>query len=85
MRRPAHLESRIIVNGRELADSGLILDSVAKESRSAALAPGEALPFSLVLGAHFKEPGRYRVSWKGSEFQSSEVVLRILPERAQKP
>jgi hypothetical protein len=80
---PKIAESHIVINGKELADSGLILTGVAKDARFNPLAPGESLQFSLVLGNQFKEPGTYRVCWKGAGFQSSEVVLRILPETAR--
>ena len=40
----------------------------------------EFLQFDCLIGEPFKEPGIYRVSWKGVDFQSSEIVLRILPE-----
>jgi len=73
-------ESRIVINGKELSDSGLILSSVQKGSRFRALPPGESLQFDCLLGDRFKEPGTYRVFWKGSGFQSSETVLRVLPK-----
>ena len=73
-------ESRIVINGKELAGSGLIFNSVAKDARFTALAPEESLQFNVLLGDHFKEPGIYGVSWKGVGFQSSEMVLRILPD-----
>jgi hypothetical protein len=75
-------ESQILINGKELGDSGLILRSVQKGTRSEALPPGASLQFSLPLGDQFKEPGIYRVLWKGSAFQSSEIVLRILSDKA---
>ena len=80
---PKIADSRIVINGKELADSGLILSSVQKGSRSEALSPGENLQFDCLLGDRFKEPGTYRVFWKGSGFQSSEIVLRVLPDRAR--
>jgi hypothetical protein len=73
-------ESRIVINGKELSDSGLIHRSVRKGTRFSALPPGESLQFDCLLGDQFKEPGIYRVSWKGAGFQSSDIVLRILPE-----
>ena len=76
-------ESQIVINGKELSDSGLILSSVQKGARFKALPPGESLQFDCLLGDQFKEPGIYRVSWKGAGFQSSEIVLRILPEEAR--
>jgi hypothetical protein len=76
-------ESRIVINGKELSDSGTILSSVEEGTRSEALPPGESLQFDRLLGDQFKEPGIYRVFWKGAGFQSSEIVLRILPNEAR--
>jgi hypothetical protein len=76
-------DSRIVINGKELSDSRLILGSVQKGARFRALPPGESLQFDCLLGDQFKHPGVYRVSWKGAEFHSPEVVLRILPDRAR--
>ena len=73
-------ESRIVNNGKELSDSGILLSNVPKVARFKALSPGESLQFDCLLGDQFKEPGTYRVFWRGSGFQSSEIVLRILPE-----
>jgi hypothetical protein len=77
---PKIADSQITINGKEVAASGLILSSVAKGARSQALSPGGSLQFDRLVGDQFKEPGIYRVSWKGSGFQSSEIVLRIVPE-----
>jgi hypothetical protein len=76
-------ESQIVINGKELSDSGLILSSVQKGARFRALPPGESLQFDRLLGDRFKEPGVCRVSWKGAGFRSPEIVLRILPEKAR--
>ena len=40
-------ESQIVINGKELSDSGLILSSVQKGARFKALSPGESLQFDL--------------------------------------
>ena len=80
---PKIADSRLVINGKELSDSGLILSSVQKALVSEALPPGESLQFDCRLGDRFKEPGTYRVVWKGAGFQSSEMVLRILPEKAR--
>jgi hypothetical protein len=80
---PRIAESQIVINGKELADSGLILSSVQKGTRFNALPPGESLQFDCPLGDRLKEPGVYRVSWKGFGFQSSEIVLRILTEKTR--
>jgi hypothetical protein len=76
---PKIAESRIIINGKELAHSGEIVCSGLTGAQPKALAPRNNLQFGLLLGDHFKEPGIYRVSWKGAGFQSPEIVFRILP------
>jgi hypothetical protein len=76
-------ESQIVINGKELSGSGMILGSVQKGDRFKALSPGESLQFDCLLGDQFKEPAIYRVVWKGAGFQSSEIVLRVLPDRAR--
>jgi hypothetical protein len=75
-------ESRIKINSEELADSALVLGRVSTDASFKALSPGDSLQFSLLLGDRFQAPGTYRVSWKGAGFQSSEIVLRIVPEKA---
>jgi hypothetical protein len=77
---PKISECQIIINGKELNDSAIILSSVQAGARFKALPPGESLQFDCRLGDHFKEPGIYRVSWKGAGFQSSELVFRIMPD-----
>jgi hypothetical protein len=72
--------SRILINGKELGDSGLILTSVLKEAQFKGMSPGESLQFDCLLGDQFTEPGVYRISWKGAGFQSCEIVIRILPD-----
>jgi hypothetical protein len=78
---PSIPESHIIINGKEIAASGVILSSVPKGGSSKTLSPGESLQFDCLLGDRFKEPGTYRIYWKGADFHSPEVVLRILPDR----
>jgi hypothetical protein len=79
---PKIAESRIVVNGKELADSGLILGNGPRDARFTALPPGDHLQFGYALGDDFQEPGLYRVSWRGASFQSPEVVFRVLPDKA---
>jgi hypothetical protein len=80
---PKIADSRLVINGKELSDSGLIAGSVLREARFKALPTGESLQFDCILGDRFKEPGSYRVSWKGSGFQSPEILIRILPEKTR--
>jgi hypothetical protein len=79
---PKIAESRIIINGEELTDSVVVARSVRGDARFQALSPGDSLQFGILLGDHFKEAGTYQVHWKGAGFQSSEIVFRILPDRA---
>ena len=58
-------DSRIVINGKERTDSGMIFSGVQKGARFKALSPGDSLQFSLPLGDRFREPGTYRISWKG--------------------
>jgi hypothetical protein len=76
-------ESRVIINGKELADSVSAFSGFGKHAGFNSLSPGESLRFDWLLGDYFKEPGIYQVSWKGTGFLSSEVVLRVLPEKAR--
>jgi hypothetical protein len=78
---PKIAESRLIINGQELTDPGLDVGSAQKDVRIQALSPGGSVQFGIRLGDHFKEPGNYRVSWKGVGFQSPEIEIRILPEK----
>jgi hypothetical protein len=80
---PKIADSRIVINGKERTDSGLIFSSVQKGARFKALSPEDSLQFSFPLGDQFKEPGTYRIYWKGAGFHSPEIVLRILPEEAR--
>jgi len=76
-------ESRIVINGKELSDSRMILGSFQDGTRVKGLPPGESVQFDCLLGDRFEEPAIYRVSWKGAGFQSSDIVLRILPDEAR--
>jgi len=80
---PKIAESRILINGAELSVSGSILSQGLKDAQVKALSPGANLQFGVVLGDHFTAPGTYRVSWKGTGFQSPETVIRVLPEKAR--
>ncbi len=80
---PKIADSRIVINGKERTDSRMIFSGLGKGARFKALSPGDSLQFSLSLVEQFREPGTYRISWKGADFHSPEIVLRILPEGAR--
>jgi hypothetical protein len=77
---PKIAESHIFINGNEFTEPGSVF---GKDASFKALSPGEILRFDWLLGDYLKEPGLYQVSWKGVGFQSSEIVLRILPDKAR--
>lgn len=78
---PKISESRIVINGKELADSKMILGNGPRDARFEALPPGESVRFSYALGSYFQEPGIYRVSWAGPAFHSPDTVFRVLPPK----
>jgi hypothetical protein len=79
---PRIAESTIVINDNDLADSGEILGGGPKDARFQSLPAGAHLQLSFPLGDHFHEPGIYRVSWKGARFQSPEVFVRVVREKA---
>ncbi|HTK74510.1 MAG TPA: hypothetical protein VL371_04580 [Gemmataceae bacterium] len=80
---PELVDSKIIVNGKELRPlirrtgtfSGMI------NLRDLKLRPKESVEFGMGLGNEFKDPGIYRIAWKGKQFESAEVVFRVLPPK----
>ena len=78
---PRIFESRIMVDGKELADSARLMGRTPRTSRFQALRPGEGIHFIVPLGHGFEEPGVYRVVWEGTGFRSPEVVIRVRPKR----
>jgi hypothetical protein len=78
-------QSRIIINGEELSDPGLLFNNGPRDSRFRALPPGATLQFAYALGSHFEKPGVYRVWWRGEQFRSPEVVFRVLTDEGPAP
>lgn len=74
--------SKIIINGVELENSGLILGNGPRDARWSALPPGDALEFTYALESYFKKPGIYRVSWKGDNFETPTIIFRVTPYRS---
>src|SRR5688572_27061514 len=71
--------SKIIINGVELKDSGFVFGNGPRDTRWRALPPGDSLEFTYALEGYFKEPGIYRVSWKGEHFETPTIVFRVMP------
>lgn len=73
--------SKIIINGEELEDSGLVLGNGPRDTRWKDLPPGGMLEFAYALENYFKKPGIYRVSWKGDNFEAPAIVFRVMPDK----
>jgi hypothetical protein len=74
--------ARLLVNGKELANwpsRGIIGPRDGRRWKS--LPVGDDIAFGENMSKYFQEPGIYRVVWKGKEFQSPEVVFRVLPRK----
>lgn len=80
---PGIESSRIMVNGKELADSALIFGNGPRGAHWDSLPPGENILFGKGLGRYFETPGVYRVSWRGENYQSPEIVFRVLPRKVR--
>jgi hypothetical protein len=76
---PEFGSSQLFVNGKELKDWPVIIANGPRDNRWKGMAPGGHLRFSYGLQNYFKEPGVYKVMWKGKNFQSPEIVFRVLP------
>jgi RNA polymerase sigma-70 factor (ECF subfamily) len=70
--------ARIIVNGKELVGSSLLLGNGPRDVNFDKLPPGQRTQFAIALGDYFKKPGVYRVSWEGRAFRAPEIVFRVL-------
>jgi hypothetical protein len=78
-------ESVLVVNGqlrRGEAWEAALKDGLRGDTWEK-LPPGGHVGVVCPLEDVITEPGTYRVSWKGRDFQSPEVVYRILPAKAK--
>jgi hypothetical protein len=87
---PELRSSRLLVNGRDLGDDwSFQMRNGIRDGRFEALPAGDHLAMTIsfgrdfqgALGRHFREPGIYRVSWKGKGFESPEIVFRVMPTK----
>jgi hypothetical protein len=80
-------ESVLIVNGQPLRSEkwDSELKHCLRGDKWEKLQPGDHTVVVCSLHGMFKEPGVYRVSWKGKNFQSPEALLRIIPLKPAAP
>jgi RNA polymerase sigma factor (sigma-70 family) len=76
---PRFGSSQLLINGKALKDWPVIIANGPRDNRWKALPPNGRLRFSYGLHDYFKEPGVYKVVWKGKNFQSPEIVFRVEP------
>jgi hypothetical protein len=79
---------QLLINGKELKDFSFSFSQGPFDKRSrallTALPPGDVLSRTAGFEDHFKEPGVYKVSWKGKEFEAPEIVVRVLAAKGGK-
>lgn len=72
---------KIVINGKELEDSGMIFDSGPDSVKGyhPPVQPGGTYGLIKFLPTkkYFPHPGTYTVSWKGNGFESSTITLAI--------
>jgi hypothetical protein len=71
---------RLNINGSDHPDSEFTFANGPRDARWKSLPAGDRLQFGYALGGWFKEPGIYRVTWKGDGFESAPVVFRVVSE-----
>ncbi|HEU0143483.1 MAG TPA: hypothetical protein VFQ47_01740 [Nitrososphaera sp.] len=76
--------SKIIINGEALESSGFIFSNGPRSKNWNALAPRDALRFSIGLNEYFKKPGIYKVSWKGQNFEAPQITFRVMPSKSNR-
>jgi len=72
---------RIIINGKQLNESNTSRMFGNGSRMEDTLPPGGHAQVAKAMGVYFKEPGTYKVSWKGKTFASPEIVFRVLPRK----
>jgi hypothetical protein len=80
VRNVAAASWKLVINGAELQDSGMILgNGPAPVNGWNELNPGDNYQFgkSSPVATYFKKPGEYRIYWKAEGFRSSTILIRI--------
>jgi hypothetical protein len=76
-------ESFLVVNGTPLRSHEwwMAINNGLRDGGWERLPPGESTGVHLSVEKFFQEPGVYRVSWRGKNFQSPEIVFRVMPSK----
>jgi hypothetical protein len=72
---------RVVVNGKQMSERSTSLMFSNGSRMGETLPPGGHAQVAKAMGVYFKEPGTYKVSWKGKTFASPEITFRVLPSK----
>jgi hypothetical protein len=70
----------VVINGKETKDSGMLLGNGPVPADGwKALKPGDHYEFGrgLELARYFPQSGEHQVSWKGQNFESATIIVKI--------
>lgn len=71
---------RLNINGKDLPDSEFIFLNGPRPWGWDSLRPGQSLAFGISLGERMLQPGIYRIIWKGRDFETVPLILRVVSE-----
>ena len=69
-------ETVLVINGKEWPDSRFTFTNGA-HSTAQFLQPGKSMMFVYQLTSVFKEPGLYRIVWRGKDFETLPIEFRV--------
>ena len=79
---PKLSESVLMIDGKALPQSGLILGNGPRDAHFESLPPGEKLQFVYGLGHYFSTPGKHQVYWEGKGFKSAPISINVRVEKS---
>jgi hypothetical protein len=74
--------AELFVNGKAVDEVRFIVE--VRDWRWKSLPPKQYITFKRNNARYFKEPGTYRLTWRGQRFESPEVIFRVVPPTQQK-
>jgi len=79
---PKLSDSQLIIDGKALPQSGLILGNGPRDASFESLPPGQKLQFVYGLGHYFRTPGKHQVYWEGKGFKSAPISINVRMENS---
>jgi hypothetical protein len=77
---PEIQSTKLLINGKEWKDWDFNIGQGPRDNRFFFLGARDHLNFGLKFNEQLKEPGIYKLTWKGKDFQAPDVVFRVLPK-----